>query len=236
MCFVFLGRYKGFVVDGLSVIITRQILLPAIKAAGSHCGCVFMRDEMVLKQALLMSHEYAKAVVKEGDCVVDATTGNGNDTVFLAELVGCTGKVYGFDIQQEAILNTRKRLEEHSLLERCMLINDGHENMAKYINEPVKLVMFNLGYRPGGDHNIATKGETTMQAIHTALEKLVVHGLIVAVIYHGGDSGFSERDYLLKKLPELDSKSCTVLLMNYLNLPNNPPMLVCIEKLKQTEK
>ncbi|NLG88314.1 MAG: methyltransferase domain-containing protein [Clostridiaceae bacterium] len=190
---------------------------------------------MVLKQALMMSHEYAKAVVKEGDCVVDATTGNGNDTVFLAELVGCTGKVYGFDIQHEAIDNTRKKLEERGFLERCVLINDGHENMAKYITEPVKLVMFNLGYRPGGDHSIATKGETTMQAIRAALEKLVVHGLILVVIYHGGDSGFSERDYLLAKLPELNSKICAVMHMNYLNLPNNPPMLVCIEKLKQTD-
>lgn len=179
-----------------------------------------------------MSHEYAKAVVQEGDCVVDATMGNGNDTVFLADLVGCKGKVYGFDIQHEAVLNTRKRLEKYGLLERCVLIKDGHENMSKYINEPVKLVMFNLGYRPGGDHNISTSGETTMQAIHAALKKLAVHGLILVVIYHGGDSGFSERDYLLAKLPELDSKSCAVMLMNYLNLPNYPPMLVCIEKLK----
>jgi predicted methyltransferase len=188
--------------------------------------------KVVLKQALAQSHEYARMVVKEGDTVVDATMGNGNDTVFLAELVGKTGKVYAFDIQSIALEKTDEKLSQKNLEKRCILICDGHENMAQYIKEPVKLVMFNLGYRPGGDHSIATTGETTMKAVYAAMENLVVHGLIIIVIYHGGDTGFSERDYILKELPKIDSKSFAVMLTKFLNLPNNPPMLVCIERLK----
>ncbi len=187
---------------------------------------------MILKQSLLQSHEYAKAIVQNGDCVVDATMGNGHDTVFLAKLVGNTGRVYAFDIQKAAIANTQRRLEQQELFQRCVLINDGHENMSNYIEKPIRLAMFNLGYRPGGDHNVCTRGETTMKAIHAALEHLTVHGLIILVIYHGGDSGFSERDYLLQKLPELDSNYYAVMRTHFLNLPNCPPMLVCIEKLK----
>jgi len=188
---------------------------------------------MILKQALAQSHEYARIVINEGDTVVDATMGNGNDTAFLAELVGKTGKVYAFDIQSEALKKTADRLSEKNLKDRCVLICDSHEKMADYVIEPVKLVMFNLGYRPGGDHSIFTTGETTMRAVNAAMKNLVVHGLIIIVIYHGGDSGFSERDYLLRELPEIESDSFAVMLTNFINLPNNPPMLVCIERLKQ---
>lgn len=186
---------------------------------------------MVLKQALQRSHEIAARLIQQGDTLVDATMGNGYDTLFLAELAGHNGKVYAFDIQQEAIENTRTRLERKGVLERCVLIRDGHEKMNEYIQEPVKLVMFNLGYRPGGDHTLCTQGETTIQAIHAAFDKLVVNGLIIIVIYHGGDSGFDERDFLLQKLPEFDSQSAAVMVTRFVNLPNNPPILVCVEKL-----
>lgn len=187
---------------------------------------------MILRQALFQSHEYAKSVVQQGDTVVDATCGNGHDTLFLSGLVGDTGKVYAFDIQKEALCQTRKRLLDSGMIHRCILIPDGHENMHRYIQEPVKLVMFNLGYRPGGDHKICTTGETTFKAIQTALDLLVVNGLIVLVIYHGGDSGFEERDFLLKALPKLDPKTTAVMMTNFINLPNNPPILVCIEKIR----
>lgn len=187
---------------------------------------------MNLKQALKQSHEYARAIVQEGDAVVDATMGNGHDTAFLADLTGKSGKVYAFDIQQEALKNTKKKLEQEGLLNQCVLICDGHEKMNQYICEPVKIVLFNLGYRPGGNHTLCTRGETTLQAIHAALEKLVIHGLIILVIYHGGDSGFDERDYLLEQLPKLDPQSAAVMITQFVNLPNCPPMLVCIEKLK----
>jgi len=186
---------------------------------------------MTLKQALAQSHEYAKKIVHAGDTVIDATMGNGHDTAFLAELVGDAGKVYAFDIQQEAVENTRARLEKLGLSEWCILINDSHDRLDQYVCGPIKLAMFNLGYRPGGDHSLCTRGETTMRAIKAALDKLTAGGLIIVVIYHGGDSGFEERDYLLNELPKLNSGASAVMMTEFLNLPNNPPILICIEKL-----
>jgi predicted methyltransferase len=190
---------------------------------------------MNLRQALQQSHDYAQSIVREGDTVVDATMGNGHDTVFLAELAGESGKVYAFDIQQEAVDKTRSRLQQEGLLDRCVLVRDGHENMKQYIHEPVRLVMFNLGYRPGGDHSICTRGETTLQAILSAFDLLQVNGMIILVVYHGGDSGFEERDFLMEQLPKIDPNAAAVMITRFVNLPNCPPILVCIEKLKNTD-
>ncbi|NLN65163.1 MAG: methyltransferase domain-containing protein [Clostridiaceae bacterium] len=187
---------------------------------------------MILQQALKQSHEYARRIVQPGDTVVDATMGNGHDTAFLASLTGREGKVYAFDIQKEAIENTKKRLLNEGLSETCILIQDGHEKLGQYVHEPVKLVLFNLGYRPGGDHTLCTLGETTLQAVQAAFAKLTVCGMIILVIYHGGDSGFEERDYLLERLPQFDPQFAAVMVTQFVNLPNHPPILVCIEKLK----
>lgn len=96
-------------------------------------------------------------VLREGDRAVDATAGNGWDTLFLARLVGPDGRVYAFDIQQAALDETAALLRKNKLLERVDLIHAGHEAMASYVKEPVAAVMFNLGYLPGGDHSIVTR-------------------------------------------------------------------------------
>jgi len=57
-----------------------------------------------------------KDIIKEGYVVIDATVGNGYDTEYLAGKVGSTGKVYGFDIQEEAIENTRKKVEKRKFI------------------------------------------------------------------------------------------------------------------------
>ena len=112
-----------------------------------------------------------------------------------------------------------------------MLINDGHQNMDKYVKDKVKAVMFNLGYLPGGDHRIGTKGETTAEAVTKAMELLEVNGIISIVIYYGGDSGFEEKEYLDEFIKGIDSKRFTVMKTEFVNQINCPPILVCIEKL-----
>lgn len=170
--------------------------------------------------------------VKEGDTVVDATCGNGNDTVFLAKLVGDSGRVYSFDIQDDAIYNTKKKVHKLNLEKRVNIIKDGHENMNKYITTPLKAVMFNLGYLPGGDHNISTQPDTTIRAIKNALSLLDRMGIIVIVIYYGGDSGFEEKEGVLNYLGGIDQKQFLVMKTEFINQMNCPPILVCIESLK----
>ncbi|MCX7843176.1 MAG: methyltransferase domain-containing protein [Clostridia bacterium] len=184
----------------------------------------------ILKNSLVQSHELIARIVKEGDTVIDATAGNGNDTAFLAKLVGETGRVYSFDIQQQAIDKTREKLYELNLLERVTLINDGHENLDKYINTSVKAVMFNLGYLPKGDHGICTKAPTTIQAVQKSMDRLAMNGLITVVVYYGGDSGFEEKEQFLEYIATIDCRHYTVMKTDFINQVNCPPILVCIEK------
>lgn len=84
---------------------------------------------------------------------------------FSGRLTGADGKVYAFDIQKAAVEHTKKRLEEAGLTERAKVILDGHEHMENYVRETVSAITFNFGYLPGGDHQIATQADTSIQAI-----------------------------------------------------------------------
>ena len=183
----------------------------------------------VLKNSLGQSHDIIKSVVTPGDSVIDATAGNGNDTAFLAGLVGTSGRVYSFDIQQKALDKTKAKLECINLLDRVTLIHDGHENMDLYVKERVKAVMFNLGYLPGGDHSIGTKGRTTIEALEKAMGLIADDGIITVVIYYGGDSGFEEKNQVMDYLKTIDCKRFTVMMSNFINQVNCPPILICIE-------
>jgi membrane protein DedA with SNARE-associated domain/precorrin-6B methylase 2 len=162
--------------------------------------------------------------LQPGDAAVDATMGNGNDTEFLAKLVGDSGRVYAFDIQKMAVDNTRKRLEEKELLHRVTLINEGHENMDKFINGEVKLVIFNLGYLPAADHNIITKPETTVAAIEKSLKLLKRNGIVIIVIYYGHEGGTAERDAVESYSEGLNQKEYNVAGTKFLNQINTLPV------------
>lgn len=185
---------------------------------------------MILKNSLAMSHELVSKVVQKGDTVVDATMGNGNDTLFLAGLVGEAGRVYSFDIQKHAVDTTQRKLEAAGIADRVELIHDGHQNLNKYVPSRIKAVMFNLGYLPKGDHSIGTKAETTIEAIEKSLELLCVEGIIMIVIYYGGDSGFEEKEAVLEYVKTIDCKKYSVLVQDFVNQINCPPIAVCIEK------
>ncbi|MDF2519835.1 MAG: putative rRNA methylase [Clostridia bacterium] len=187
---------------------------------------------MLLKNSLHISHDMVSKVVQPGDAVVDATMGNGNDTLFLAKLVGAEGKVYGFDVQQLALDNTRKRLEDAGVSDRAELILDGHQNIDKYVPAGIKAVMFNLGYLPKGDHNIGTRAETTIAAIEKSMQLLSKEGIVMIVVYYGGDSGFEEKNAVMEYFKTIDCKKYSVLVQDFVNQINCPPIAVCIEKME----
>lgn len=161
---------------------------------------------------------------------IDATAGTGKDTLFLCQLTGEDGVIYAMDIQEEALVQARKRIQDAGYEEKVHFIHDGHEKMDQYVNEAVDLIMFNLGYLPGGDHKKATTYPTTMQAVTKGLDLLKEGGLMTLMIYSGGDSGFEERDALLPFLKQLDHRRYTVILEPFYNKPNTPPLPVYIMK------
>lgn len=186
--------------------------------------------EQIFRNAVRMVHNIALQKVKEGDIAVDATVGNGNDTVLLAKLVGKTGKVYGFDIQDIAIKNTKEKLLSLGMLDRVELIKDNHDKLDMFIKEKIDFVMFNLGYLPGGDHSIITKPQSTIKAVEKAIVKLNSKGMIILVVYTGHEGGKEEKDSIERYVRELDQKKYTVLKYSFINQINNPPMIIAIEK------
>jgi len=188
--------------------------------------------EIMLKDPLRFSHALLKNSVVPGDHVIDATVGNGNDTVLLAQLVGQTGKVYGFDIQKEAIEATKEKLLLTGQLSQTELILDGHENMTEHLpkQEKISAAMFNLGYLPSGDKSIITKPDTTIPAIEQSLTLLRKGGLISLMIYHGHEGGKEEKEQVARFVNELPQKEYHVLQYKFVNQKNDPPYLYVIEK------
>ena len=177
-------------------------------------------------------HHFIKEHVKQGDFCIDATMGNGHDTSLLCSLVGESGHVLAFDIQETAFNNTKKRLLEEKIPDNYRLILDSHSHMDQYAApSSVDCIVFNFGYLPGGDHSLATKASTSISAVQTGLSLLKKGGLMSLCIYSGGDSGFEERDMLLSFLKELDPQKYLVILSSYYNRPNHPPIPVLIRKL-----
>jgi predicted methyltransferase len=179
---------------------------------------------------LEMARALLEACLKAGDTAVDATAGNGQDTVFLAHLVGASGKVWAFDIQQQALANTARLLELEKLSQRVTLVESGHEKLAHYVGDNLGAAMFNLGYLPGGDHSIITRASTTLIALEMALQKLRPGGMATLVSYSGHSGGKEEADALLHYAATLDQAAFTVLHYRMLNQVNEPPTLLAIEK------
>jgi len=168
------------------------------------------------------------SVISPGDFVIDATCGNGQDTVFLAQLTGRQGKVMAFDIQAEAIEKTRQLLLKHQCLEQVILIEDSHANLGAYKPEKIKAAMFNLGYLPGGDHNIITSNNDTIAALKTIMDNLVLGGVVTIVGYPGYDAGQQELNEISKYLSGLTQKNFEIINIKAINQRNNPPqILVC---------
>ena len=145
----------------------------------------------------LEARNAVQAVLRSGDLAIDATAGNGHDTLFLAEQVGEEGKVWAFDLQLDAIQKTQQRLASNNATNvECVHCN--HALMAERISTSahgrIAAVMFNLGYLPGGDKSLATKPESTTSAIHDALQLLRPGGILTVIAYTGHDGGGEEAD------------------------------------------
>lgn len=182
-----------------------------------------------LLKTLDFTHFVVREFVNAGDTVIDATAGNGYDTLFLAKLVGERGKVFAFDIQQKAIQSTEGLLREQGLFPRVQLIRDGHEHIEEYVKEEVSAVMFNLGYLPGSDHRIVTQPETTIKGVKAALTMLSPGGVITLVVYTGHPGGQEEWHFIEHYVKSLAKNNYRVLLYKFLNT-NNSPFMVAVEK------
>lgn len=178
-----------------------------------------------------IAHKFLRERIKEGAFCIDATAGRGRDTALLCELTGPSGRVLAFDIQEAAVKATKAMLRECGFEDRAKVILDSHSNMDRYAQkESVDCIVFNFGYLPGGDHRVFTTPATSIPVIEKGLSLLKPRGVMSLCIYYGGDTGYEERDALLCYLKTLDSRVYTVLLHQFYNRPNDPPIPVFIYK------
>lgn len=178
---------------------------------------------------------------------IDATCGNGHDTLWLAELCD---RVYAFDIQPEAIEATARLLKGknipvcHRTADACSdrsetyatveLICDSHENMRTYVREQAAVIVFNLGYLPSGNKSIATAAESTVKALENSIELLCVNGLLCVTMYQGHSAGKTERAAVLEWAKTLDKSIYHCVHTDMINQPNCPPEILFVTKKKHT--
>ncbi len=176
-----------------------------------------MVDLVGLHKHFILEH------VKEGDTVVDFTMGNGNDTLFLSRTVGESGRVYAFDIQEEALESTKRYLSESGAPNNYTLICASHHLVKDYVKEPIKAGMFNLGYLPrSGKKAVTTMRTTTMPAVKAALELLAPDGVLIVAVYPGHEEGALEGEMLREYFSSLSRFRICPSEFKILNSPTSP--------------
>ena len=168
--------------------------------------------------------------LKNARIVVDATAGNGHDTLFLAEHIADEAKIYAFDIQEAALNNTRALTAAYA--RRINYVLASHDKIAEWVSAPIDVAMFNLGYLPGEKHCVTTKVESTMAAVRQVLDKLSCNGVCVVVAYPGHEAGAQEAASLEKFFAVLPKKNYTVGCYRLLNHARTAPYAYVVEKVR----
>ncbi|MBQ9157165.1 MAG: class I SAM-dependent methyltransferase [Eubacterium sp.] len=205
-------------------------------------------------------HDRIRQMMPHPKNCTDASAGTGRDTLFLTEIADPAGIITAMDIQEEAIRQTAERLRKNNVSRQVDFVNfkpvmipelsdelkqeppvgyasiqlicDSHENLNRYLPDKSQdLILFNLGYLPGGDHTLSTKAESTVTALNQSLQLLTPGGLLSVMIYSGGDSGFEEKEAVLGWARGLDPGRYLVFVEEFCNRPNNPPIPLYVRKI-----
>jgi SAM-dependent methyltransferase len=182
-----------------------------------------------------MAHWLATAWLQPGDLAIDATAGNGHDTAFLARLTSPGGSVLAIDVEAEALLATTRKFKDESIpIDHVRLIQGDHANLERLTPDDwfgkVRVIMFNLGYRPRSAWPIKTRLVSTLSAMSQSLSLLADGGLLTIVMYPGHDGGESESQAILEWVSSLDDTLWHVARYDLPNIRSRPPILVAIHK------
>lgn len=191
---------------------------------------------MLPANAVQAAHQLLSPYLRQARIVVDATAGNGKDTLFLAMNTSPQTIIWSFDIQASAIEQTKQTLAAAGLEGKVRLRQTSHEQLSVTIDAPVDVVMFNLGYLPGGDRQIVTLPDTTLAAVEQACRLLSPGGIMTIVAYPGHVSGNQENTVLRQYLTALPQRHFSVACWGMLNQKNQPPLLYAVEKRREVRR
>lgn len=170
--------------------------------------------------------------IAQAKVLLDATCGAGNDSLFLAENTPEDISIHAFDIQAEALEKSCILLKKHNLAHKVHLHLDSYVNFANYVQEPIDLIIFNLGYLPGANKHITTQVEDLQQALPQLLRQLNKQGIVCIVSYIGHLAGKQENMWLEEYLQTLNNKAFNVGKYMLFNHNNNAPIIYIIEQVK----
>lgn len=185
-----------------------------------------MIDLISLEKYFLSLHIF------KGCTAVDFTMGNGNDTLFLSMSAGEDGRVYGFDIQIKALENTKLLLESNNAPDNYTLVLASHEKANEFISGGIDAGIFNLGYLPGGDKNITTLRDTTLQAVSNAVDMLNPGGGLLVAVYPGHPEGRIEGNMLEDFFEKYNRGTICASKFEIINSPGSP-FFFLIEKARK---
>jgi len=183
-----------------------------------------------------LNHTLLSQVIKPGMTALDATCGNGYDSIFLASLLKDHGSLTVMDIQPEAIQSTAKKLAENGFIDthkdlKINFIQDSHNHIDQYfVASSIDVCIFNLGYLPGGDKTITTEVSTTLEAVKQTLICMKSGGILVVICYPGHSEGMAEKEALTILLNQLPQKQYDVSFTSFINQRGQPPVMWLIEK------
>ena len=187
-----------------------------------------------INNAVQFQHLIWDRIMKSASVVVDATCGNGHDLLYLAERAQSDCHLYGIDIQEQAVSASRELLASKKLQSNVTItfLHNSHDiALHQEIKEnTIDLIIFNLGYLPGGDHSIITRPHNTIEALNNAFPKLAKDGIITIVAYPGTPEGMEEKEALHEYIAQLDQAKYNVCHWHPINQANNPPELYLIQK------
>ena len=172
---------------------------------------------------------FLSALIEEGDRVVDATAGNGWDTLALARMVGAQGRVDVFDIPEQALAQTKERLEANRAEAQVRFWLRDHACLADVVAPGIRAAVFNLGYLPGSDHSVTTQPLSTRKAVQGAMGLLCPGGAVVVTVYRGLPSGVAEGRCLTAYLQTVSLQSFCVVEGKHLNHEESAPYWVIIQ-------
>lgn len=180
--------------------------------------------------AIKVAQTLLKNPLASAKCIVDATAGNGNDTLYLAQNSPADAVVYAFDIQEAALRETKHKTAEFEWKINCIL--DSHAHVERHVAKPIDIAVFNLGYLPGGSHAITTSAETTLAAIEKIIAAASLNGIIAVIAYPGHEAGSEEYRRLAAFLENLPMKNFTVGLYKMINHSEKSPVLYIVERVR----
>lgn len=139
------------------------------------------------------AHAWLGPVLAPGATVLDATCGNGHDTLFLARAVAPGGAVHAFDLQPAAIERSRRRLDDKPTGASLYWYQRDHAGLAGALaGIRLDAAMFNLGWLPGSDSDIITTPASTTAALAAVLYLLGPGARMSIVCYRGHAGGEEE--------------------------------------------